>query len=77
MRYTGGHRTSPFANNLSQKYQNVTFSPIIRRKDRPYLKDEVDVVNKKLYDICVSTGVEYIDNTNIVFFPTLVEKKFI
>ena len=55
------------ANNLSQTYKNVTFSSIIRRKDKPYLNDKIDVVNKKLYDICVSAGVEYIDNTNIVF----------
>ena len=53
--------------NQSQTYKNVMFSSIITRKDKPYLNDKTDVVNKKLYDICVSTGVEYIDNTNIVF----------
>ena len=56
------------ANNLSQTYKNVTFSSIIRRKDKPYLNDKIDVVNRKLYDICVSAGVKYIDNTNIVSF---------
>ena len=45
----------------------MTFSSIIRHKDKPYLNDKIDVVNKKLYDICVSAGAEYIDNTNIVF----------
>ena len=45
------------ANNLSQTYKNVTFWSIIRRKDKPYLNDKIDVVNKKLYDICVSAGV--------------------
>ena len=37
------------ANNLSQTYKNVTFSSIIRRKDKPYLNDKIDVVNRKLY----------------------------
>ena len=36
-------------------------------RDKPYLSDKNDEVDNKLYGICVSAGVEHVDNAGIAF----------
>ena len=46
----------------------VGLSSIVQRKDKPYLKQKLDTVNNKLYDICANNNWTFIDNSAIQDF---------